>query len=351
MKKYDSPTVNGGRTIILDHVAEGVETGMEWIKSTVDRLAKESPSKTIKVGYLNRNCCCTHCGQPRADHDVIKTGDVTKYYCKGESKRKEFKESKGHESSISFGELHRQYKQMQDEYKACIENIEKGDPEFKERISDMAEQLRDLVIEMAPSLSASYAGFNRSDDGFTVSPELLAAGEEQCCIRRKQGGDSVKQGAGEGAYRIVISTDVEWDGKPEDNASMLGALVLLLQQFKPVEVWVQQGWTGNSYGDGITMFKLDFTGAFDVTQLAFWCGNKNKDRVFSFLINKGLGRSESHSATTSEIPCDLFLRGDWMEKMGIDEYEFNRMLWTDKCDKMAKWIADTAVRIAINVVE
>lgn len=350
MKKYESPTVNGGRTIILDHFAEGVESGMEYINATVSRLEHESPDKSVKVGYINRNCACKNCGKPRADHRAVKNDGETKHYCH-DSTKKEFKEGDSHQTSIKLGELARQYRQMREDYKTCISDIEKGDPEFKERISDMAEQLREFTLEMAPSLKANYAGFNRSDDGFTVNPELLAAGEEQCCIRRKDGGDTVRQGSGEGAYRIILCTDVEWDGKPEDNAAMIGALVLLLQQFKPVEVWVQQGWTGDGYGDGVTMFKLDFTGAFDVTQLAFWCGNKDKDRVFSFLINKGLGRNKSHSATTSEIPCDLFLRGDWMKKMGIDEYEFNTMLFTDKCDIMAKWIAETAVRIAINTGE
>lgn len=354
MKKYESPTVNGGRTIILDHFSEGVERGREYIDSTVDRLAREKGEKSIKVGYINRNCCCSNCNKPRADHHVIKNDEGTKYFCvehvdgKKLITKKQFKESKGHETSITFGELLRQYKEMQDQFKACVDDIEKGDPAFKEKISDMAEDLKEFALDLAPSLRANYAGFNRSDDGFTVSPELLAAGEEQCCIRRKEGGESVKQGSGEGAYRIIINTDVEWRGLPEDNASMIGALVTLLQQFKPVEVWVQQGWTGEGFGDGVTMFKLDFTGAFDVTQLAFWCGNQNKDRVFSFLINKGLGRQQTHSATTAEIPCDLFLRGDWMKIQGIDEYEFMRMLYTDKLDIMAKWIAETAVRVAIH---
>jgi hypothetical protein len=37
-----------------------------------------------------------------------------------------------------------------------------------------------------------------------------------------------------------------------------------------------------------------------------------------------------------------------MKIQGIDEYEFMRMLYTDKMDIMAKWIADTAVRVAIH---
>jgi hypothetical protein len=291
VKKYESPTVNGGRTIILDHFNEGVERGREYIEGVVGRLEKQSGSKSIKVGYLTRNCCCSNCSKPRADHRVVKKDGETKYFC--DSGTKQFKESKGHETSITFGELLRQYREMKDEFAECVENIQKGDPDFKEKISDMAEDLKEFALDLAPSLRANYAGFNRSDDGFTVSPELLAAGEEQCCIRRKEGGESVRQGSGEGAYRIIINTDVEWRGLPEDNASMIGALVTLLQQFKPVEVWVQQGWTGEQFGDGVTMFKLDFTGAFDVTQLAFWCGNKNKDRVFSFLINKGLGRQQT----------------------------------------------------------
>lgn len=351
MKTIPSETVNGGRTIILDHLNEGIERGRQYIDRQVESLGSRKADEQITVGYINRNCRCSQCKQPRADHVAVKSSGETLYYCKddqGGRTRKQFKEEDAGKTTISYGSLHREYAQMQTEFGKCVEDISKGNPELKEKISELTDDLRDLVLDIAPSLSASYAGFQRSDDGFSVNPDLLAAGEELCCIQRKKGGDSVKQGAGEGAYRIVITTDVEWCGRPDDNAAMIGALVVLLQQFKPVEVWIQQGWLGEHWGDGVTLFKLDFTGAFDVTQLAFWLGNPNKDRVFSYLINKGLGRSTVHSATTSEIPCDLWLRGDWLKENGIDEWEFARMLHTDKVDLMAKWIANTAVRVVFN---
>ncbi len=347
MKRYPSPTVNGGTTIVLEALNKALEIGELESQKIIDNLSRFDPKQKREVGFINRNCQCERCGQPRAEHHVVKKDDRTKYFCKDKNgpTKEQFKEGKASSTKISMGSLLEQYRRMKQQFGECSEAISKGDPELKENISRLVEELHDLALDLAPSLRSNYSGFRRSDEGVTVAPELLAAGEEQCCFRRKEGAEGIKNGTGEGAYRIVLNTDVEWFGRPEDNAALIGALVILLQQFKPVEVWVQQGWLGESMGDGVTLFKLDFTGAFDPTQLAFWCGHPHKDRIFSFFVNRGLGRSQSHSATTSEIECDLYLRGDWMKVMGIEQMEFVRMLHTDKIDLMAKWISKTAVKM------
>jgi hypothetical protein len=176
---------------------------------------------------------------------------------------------------------------------------------------------------------------------------LLAAGEERCCIQRKDEGEAVKGGEGGGAYRLIINTDVSWWGQPNDNAAMVGALAVILQQFRPVEIWIQQGWLGCHEWDGITLFKLDFTGAFDPTALAFWIGHGDKDSVFSYFINMELGRENTSTSTIAEIPADLMLRGDWMTVYGINQDAFLNMMHTEKMDLMARWIADTAMQIAL----
>ena len=351
MKRYASQTVNGGSTVILDHLDEAIAVGLKDAEATADRCACRSPSDSVECGTIKRNTTCKHCGDARADHEVKEVDKVKTYFCKGEknvAKRKKFEEEAAPGTTATWGELTEQYKRMLARYKECATAITKGDPEFKEDVSKIMDELRDLALEIAPTLCSNYAGFNRADEGVDVSPDLLAAGEELCCFKRKQGAGDVKQGQGDGAYRIILSTDVEWFGSPKDNAALVGALVVLLQQFKPVEVWVQQGWLGQSWGDGVTLFKLDFAGAFDPTQLAFWCGNRDKDSIFSYFVNRGLGRHETHSATTAELDCDIFLRGDWLKVMGIDGYKFCTLMHTERIDLMSRWIANTAIRIVFN---
>jgi hypothetical protein len=312
MKSFKSQTINGGKTIILDHLDEAIQTGREKVAAIVARYAHIDPKAKINVGSFNRD----------------------------KETRKEVK--------MNMETYLKKWKATQQNYATCEEAITKGDPAAKERISRMVEDLHDLSLDLAPSLKANYAGFQRSEDGFSVNPELLAAGEEQCCIKRKEGGENIKQGTGDGAYRIIINTDVAWWGNPEDNAALMGALVVMLQQFKPVQVWIQQGWLGEHPGDGVTLFKLDYSGAFDPTALTFWCGHQFKDGVFSYLVNLGLGRENNKTSVPAEIEADLYLRGDWMSLMGIKESNFVNMLHTDKMDIMAKWIADTAVKIVFH---
>lgn len=315
MKKYPSQTTNGGTTIILDNLQAAVRLGQTEVDELVSSWSKRDPKDKVKVRRIER------------DRDV-----ASAVAHKG--------------TTMNASTLLESYKRWQKNYTDCGVAITKGDPELDQAISEMAEELHDLALDLAPSLRANYAGFQRSDDGVTASPELLAAGEEMCCFRRKEGSDGVKQGAGEGAYRIIINTDVSWWGQPTDNAALIGALVVLLQQFKPVEVWIQQGWLrGGSGDDGVTLFKLDFTGAFDPTALAFWAGHPGKDQTFSYAINCALGRQGSGTSTVAEIPCDLYLRGDWLKLLGIEQHKLCSMLHTDKLDLFSKWIADTACKI------
>jgi hypothetical protein len=81
--------------------------------------------------------------------------------------------------------------------------------------------------------------------------------------------------------------------------------------------------------------------------LTFWIGHGDKDSVFSYFINMELGREDTSTSTIAEIPADLMLRGDWMTVYGINQDAFLHMLHTEKMDLMARWIADTAMQIAL----
>jgi len=326
MKKHKSPTKNGGTTVVLDSAADAIKLGEAYANKLVEAYAKQPKDRKVDVNFLQRD-----------EHDPMEG------HCAKSKKQTGCK--------MTYGALLASAKDRQRRFTQCEEAIVKGDPETKEAISRMMEELHDMALDLAPSLKANHAGFQRSEDGFSASPELLAAGEEKCCIQRKDEGEGIKGGEGAGAYRLIINTDVSWWGQPSDNAAMVGALTLILQQFHPVEVWIQQGWLGSHDSDGITLFKLDFTGAFDPTALTFWIGHHDKDQVFSYFINMELGRENTSTSTTAEIEADLMLRGDWMKVYGIDEGKFGSMLHTEKMDLMARWIADTAMQIAFNPTE
>ncbi len=345
MRKYKSPTVNGGTTIVFDSVKDAIALGEANIQRNLERYKSMDQKTTVPCGYSQRSAVCDHCSKARADHNVVRRDDSVLYFC-DKSEGKQFSIAEKKSGTVKASVFTNQFSRELKRFGECAEAIIEGSPQLKDEIMGTIEAVMELVADIAPQLSSSFAGMERSEDGFTASPELVAAGEEQCCHRRKQGADNIREGKGEGAYRIVISTDVESGCDATSNAVMVGALVCALQQFKPVEVWIQQGWLGEWPSDGVTLFRLDFNGAFDPTALTFWLGHPEKDAVFSRFINTELGRGSENTATTSEIPCDIYLRGDWMkEKYDIDRYEFQSMLHTERVDLLAKWVAETAVRL------
>jgi len=312
MITYKSETVNGGQTIILPSLAEANRLGKEWVEAQLAKWRAKDPKAKIKVGYVNRD------GKP------------------------------GKAKEMNVSTFVDRWGVQEKEFDGCVADITHGDPAYKESITELCEKLVDLASEIEPSLSVNYSGFQRSEDGIDALPKLVAQRDENPYPRRKNGGDQVKDGTGQGAYRIIINTDISWWGQPTDAAGMMGALIVVLSRFKPVEVWVQQGWMGPDDGDGVTMFKLDFTGGFDPTQLAFWCGHPKKDAVYSYILSRALNRNGSNTSTTAEIECDLYVRGDYMNSIGITEsHQFLNLLHTDRVDLMAKWIAATAMKIAM----
>lgn len=311
MKTFASPTINGGQTFIMESVAEVIPFGRKFCEQQI----------------------------AKAEQYVKEGGKIR---CVG-IKRDGYK---GGSRTLSAKGYLDKWKKAVKEYEDCVTAIEKGAPEFKEKIADTIDHLRELVVDLEPQLAASHSGFVRDEDGVTAAPELVACGDDKPCFKRKPSGENVRSGAGEGAYRIIINTDVHWQGRPEDNAAVMGALVVLLQQFRPVEIWIQQGWLGDADTDGVTLFKLDFTAGFDPTQLAFWCGHPMKDCRFSFYVNRGAGRTNHTTSKHAELDADLFLRGDLLTTMGISEYTLANATPFEKLDLFSRWLDKTAMQIA-----
>jgi hypothetical protein len=255
-------------------------------------------------------------------------------------------------------------KASKDNWDAICARLLTGGPGQREKIEEAAASLRDVVLELDMSLATGYRGFERSEEGCTFLPELAFAGEERCFLRRKRSQEEVKPGTGNGAYRVTINTDVSWGGDPTRNAAVMGALVMLLQNFGPVEIWIQQGWVSveSRYGDGcdggvlaehelyksgVTLFKLECDGRFEPSHLAFWVGDPEKDHGFSSSINK-TGLRRKHSCTYSDClqPTDIYLAGTWSD----DLPSFYAMTEEEKNAAAAGWIQKT-VRKTVFVLE
>ncbi len=307
MKKHKSNTKNGGITIILDSLDEAINIGR---------------------GYVARRVAEERALAPESKHPVLRIN----------------RDKPSETEEITAADQMRSLERRARAFKRAVNAIRVGDQALNRSILDKAERLADLVTAIEPSLAANYAGFERSEDGIAIDVGLLASGDDRPFFKRASQGEIGNQGGRGRAYRVVLNTDVSWFGSADDNAAVVGALVLCLQRFGPVELWIQQGWLGDYDDDGVTLFKLDFSQGFEPAQLAFWCGHELKDNAFSFEVNMGLGRRSSGSSKSAEIPADLFLRGDWMKVYGINE-GFDKLLHTEQVDLMAKWIAQTAMQI------
>jgi hypothetical protein len=303
---WPSKTKNGGRTTIIGSTADAVALGRNYVQTRRDDLIEMRNKGVAKVHVRVR------------------------YRDSGKTKSK----------TVSISHHENDWEKRFDEYELAAREITLGNPAIKHQISELATLLMHMALEVAPSIASAYCGFERWEEGDEVLPDLLREGDDRPFLRRKRGEQEAKGGKGEGAYRIIINTDVAWWGTPEMNAGVMGALVLVLQQFAPVEIWIQQGWLGSQADDGVSLFKLDFNGSFDPTQLSFWTGSAFKDIPFSNFINKSIGRESNNTAVHAELPCDLYLRGDWMTKSGI-QHGFKHLPKTEQQTLAAKWIAET----------
>jgi hypothetical protein len=290
MKKYKSPTANKGTTIILPSVAEAIHWGREYYKN---------PDKKFEDSF---------------------------WYSPNEKNKKEFE--------------------------ACVAAITQGNQGFKNQCEEIIDDVIDLIDSIKPIFSMNRSGIKFEEDaGHTISPELAAMGDPKCLISDKKHNEEleVRKGtSGEGAYRIIINTDVSWWGKPEDNCALVGALIIVLQRFATVEVWIQQGWLGPNEEDGVTLFKLDYTTAADITALVFWISHRGKDIPFSMAVNRGLGRKSTATSCRAEIEADIMLRGDWQNKVGLSYSQVASLMYTEKIDAMAHWISETAYKTVFN---
>ena len=303
VKSFESK-VNGGTTIVLDSVAQVTLAGRSYSEGIIAKYEGIDPKVKFKV------------------------------------KRQDPRTGQGKSAVMNNATFVKEWRTHLVRFDEVALRVTQASPAQRKAINDMAERIVEDVLELHPHISQKFDGFERAEEGFTAAPELIAMGDDRPCFRRRRGGEP-KAGAGDGAYRVIINTDVPWWGHPNDNAAVMGALVILLQRYGPVEVWIQQGWLGSGGEcNGVTLFKLDFTGSFEPTQLAFWCGDPNKDDVYSHDVNKGLGRTSTAVSKEAEIPCDLYLHGVWMRLHGVGgENKWALMGPAQQRTTMAAWLA------------
>ena len=209
----------------------------------------------------------------------------------------------------------------------ALQQIESGDAKVNLEAAILAEKMVEQAKEIEPSLTLEKA-YTPSEEGEIFDAGKIASSDPMAFFAQNRT-DRPKSGRGDGAFRILINTDVSWWGDPTTQCAALMAVVLLLQRQAPVEIWIQQGWLGSTPTDGVTLFKIFSGGVIQPQNIFFWIGSEHKDSPYSFIVNRMLQRQQSRVSTSPELPCDLYIYGQFMPR--IDDVE----QWNN-------WIAQTA---------
>lgn len=216
---------------------------------------------------------------------------------------------------------------MKDALEESLDQIENGNTVINANAIKLADSMIDAAKNIEPSLTQEQT-YQPSEEGELWDAGKIASNDPIAFFSPNRT-DRPKSGRGDGAFRILINTDVGWWADPTTQVAALMAIVTLLQRQAPVEIWIQQGWLGDSTTDGITLFKIFSGGAILPQHLYFWIGSPYKDSPYSYIVNQMLRRVKSRVSMSPELPCDLYIYGSFMPKIkNIDA-------WND-------WVAKTA---------
>ena len=184
-------------------------------------------------------------------------------------------------------------------------------PDLLNRITSLADRLADAVRELQPTLCATPKHY-RAEMGDIWDAGLIAEGDERPCFSPRYDGPEPAKGQGNGAYRILINTDTSFGRSDSENLATTLCLCNVLSHFGPVEIWVQQGWLNTNNTDpasrssGIVCFRVGELGRINPSALAFWLGSPYRDSVFSYVISRKIGRTNSGCSQSPAVPCDWF---------------------------------------------
>ena len=142
-----------------------------------------------------------------------------------------------------------------------------------------SERLIDDAIASDPRLSKK-AQWLRRDEGEHCDSALLAEGDDQPFYKRIRNVVNDETKAGE-PFRVVVSTD---DNKvPEGTAAAFIATVRIVQQFVPVEVWLQGAWLTDDRCKGFVFHVPLVQGDMDFSRLEFCISDSQRD-MFSYMV-------------------------------------------------------------------
>lgn len=196
---------------------------------------------------------------------------------------------------------------LRSELEEALHQIEHGKPAIEDKANQLCEQFLDRAKEIEPSLTLETPW--SPDEGGDMWDAGKIAEEAPLAFFNRKAEEKPKTGRGDGAFRILINTDVHSAADPTRECAALMALVLVLQRSAPVEIWIQQGWLGAEATDGVTLFRIFSGSQLQPKNIWFWVGSEHKDSPYSWCVNRMLGRRQSAVSRTPELPCDLYVYG------------------------------------------
>jgi hypothetical protein len=234
-------------------------------------------------------------------------------------------------SNKNYGERFKNQNLEKNTLEECLTQIEQGNPEIVANANKLCDEFVEQAKLIEPSLTLEKT-YMPTEEGEIFDAGKIASDDPMAFFDRQKEGNP-RSGRGDGAYRILINTDVSWYGDPTVHTAALMAIVILLQRNAPVEIWIQQGWWGRTHyvagkGDGITLFKVFSGGVIQPQNIWFWIGSPYKDIPYSWVVNKMIGRTNNSVSLDPEIPCDLYIYGHRMPDL--------------KSADFAEWIAFTS---------
>ena len=183
-----------------------------------------------------------------------------------------------------------------------------------------AQELSDKLVDEAiviDSRLARKAQWVRSDDGLFADAGLVAAGDDSPCYMMQRA--ELSSNGGGVPINVVISTDSNALASWENTAAFM-AVVKIVQQFRPVNVWWQGAWLSESCDNaGYAFLAPLISNDIDFARVDFVLSDQLRDTLsFTVLHQLALVRDKVYPVGLGRHAERAYMNGaQFVDKGGI----------------------------------